>query len=350
VTGDGKLESHQLNLALLERQFLLEYSSLGLVETIEQIGGLQTQYAPSGYIGLWSRLEGFHREDLTRALEERRIIQGTLLRNTIHMVSAADYWLLLAATAPSRQEWFTRLTRNEKPPPRMEEAADIIRSELNRGPRAADELKKALTDRGFSRISWNGLSAWVHMVRLPPSGTWERRRADTYELADRWLKPVKHSESRGLQHVVRRYLGAFGAAAVQDIAGWAGVPNAKITGAINAMKLTRYADERGKPLFDLPELALPDSKSRAPVRFLPTWDATLLVHARRTQILPEAYRPLVFNTKTPHSKPTYLVDGQVAGSWRHDGGRIVLEPFKPLPRSVRAELEREAKRLAAFMN
>ena len=57
----------------------------------------------------------------------------------------------------------------------------------------------------------------------------------------------------------------------------------------------------------------------APVRFLPTWDATLLVHARRTQILPERFRPMVFDTKTPHSVPTFLVDGQVAGTWRVEG-------------------------------
>jgi len=74
----------------------------------------------------------------------------------------------------------------------------------------------------------------------------------------------------------------------------------------------------------------------------------LLVHARRTEVLPESYRPLVFNTRTPHSMSTFLVDGMVAGTWRHEGGRVRWEPFEPLPRVVRRELEEEAKRLAAF--
>ena len=65
------LSQGELNRALLARQFLLERSSLSLVETLERVGGLQTQYAPSGYIGLWSRLRNFRRHALTTALERR---------------------------------------------------------------------------------------------------------------------------------------------------------------------------------------------------------------------------------------------------------------------------------------
>jgi Winged helix DNA-binding domain len=101
-------------------------------------------------------------------------------------------------------------------------------------------------------------------------------------------------------------------------------------------------------LLDVPRGPLPDPDTPAPVRFLPTWDATLLAHARRTQILPESYRPRVFDTKTPHSVPTFLVDGAVAGRWRYEGGHIRLEPFRRLARATRSELDDEAHRLAAF--
>jgi hypothetical protein len=87
----------------------------------------------------------------------------------------------------------------------------------------------------------------------------------------------------------------------------------------------------------------------APVRFLPTWDATLLVHARRTQILPEEYRSIVFNTKIPQSVGTFLVDGAVAGVWRHEAGKVRLEPFAPLPRPIRREVDQESDRLRAFL-
>jgi hypothetical protein len=117
---------------------------------------------------------------------------------------------------------------------------------------------------------------------------------------------------------------------------------------IDRLALRRFRDEKGKELLDLRRAPLPDAATPAPVRFLPTWDATLLVHARRTQILPERHRPLVFNTKTPHSVPTFLVDGAVAGTWRYERGRVEIKPFEPLAKAVRREVEDEAKRLEAF--
>src|SRR2546421_10680039 len=171
------LTMRELNRALLARQFLLGRSALPIVATIERIGGLQTQYAPSGYIGLWSRMRNFHREALTEALLKRRVIQGTLLRSTIHMVSARDYWLYLAAIRQARQEWFRRITRRQFGPLDMETAARVLCEQLADGPRRADDLKRALAERGLAAISWAGVSAWVDMVRVPPCGTWEQRRA-----------------------------------------------------------------------------------------------------------------------------------------------------------------------------
>jgi hypothetical protein len=114
------------------------------------------------------------------------------------------------------------------------------------------------------------------------------------------------------------------------------------------MELSRYRDAAGKPLFDLPDAPLPAVDTPAAARFLPVWDATLLVHARRTLILPEEYRSRVFNTKTPHSVNTFLVDGQVAGSWRHADGEIQMSPFRSLSAAERAGLDDEAHRLAIF--
>ena len=75
-----------------------------LGRALQQVAGLQAQYAPSPYIRLWSMLEGFQLGDLTRALERRRAVQGTLMRSTIHVVSARDYWRFAAGIGPSRRE------------------------------------------------------------------------------------------------------------------------------------------------------------------------------------------------------------------------------------------------------
>jgi winged helix DNA-binding protein len=348
VATERTLTTRELNRALLARQFLLERSSLPMVVTLERIGGLQTQYAPSGYIGLWSRVRNFRRSALTEALHQRRVIQGTLLRSTIHMVSVRDYWLFLAAIRQPRQDWWRRVTRHQVSELDMEAAVRALRDQLASGPRRADELRGIIADRGLPAFAFGGVAQWLDMVRVPPTGTWEQRRADLYGLAETWIRSATHSESAALEHVIRRYLGAFGPATAREIADWGGIPPAKLVPVLERMSLRHFRDEKGKDLIDLPRAPLPDAGTPAPVRFLPTWDATLLVHARRTQILPERYRPLVFNTKTPHSVPTFLIDGAVAGTWRVEAGRVELKPFEPIPKSMRREVDEEATRLAAF--
>jgi hypothetical protein len=109
-----------------------------------------------------------------------------------------------------------------------------------------------------------------------------------------------------------------------------------------------FRSEDGPQLVDLPRAPLPDPDTPAPARFLPTWDASLLVHARRSGILPEEHRPRIFNTKMPQSIGTFLVDGAVAGTWKLDGDRIRTDPFAKLDAGARRELEEEAERLSDF--
>jgi len=117
---------------------------------------------------------------------------------------------------------------------------------------------------------------------------------------------------------------------------------------LNKLKLRTFRGPDRDELVDHPRAPLPSEDTPAPVRFLPHFDATLLAHARRTQILPEEYRPRIFHTKAPQSFATFLVDGQVAGTWKHDGGRIELEPFHKLDAATKRDLKAEADRLAEF--
>src|ERR1700736_6315518 len=107
------LSARALNRALLARQLLLERADLPLERAMEAVGGLQAQYAPSPYIGLWSRLRSFRREDLTTALSRREAVQATLIRSTIHVVSARDYPLMTAGVRRGRQEWWLRAVRHQ---------------------------------------------------------------------------------------------------------------------------------------------------------------------------------------------------------------------------------------------
>lgn len=339
------LSQRRLNRALLARQLLLERATLRIPAALERIGGIQNQYAPNAYIRLWSCLEGFQRDELTRAYERASVVQGTLMRGTIHTVSARDYWPFREAIREPMQAWARRAYRTEDRG--REELIARVRGSL-RGrsvPRA--ELQALRGD--VPNATWGTVDLDAALLRIPPSGTWERRRADVYALAeDRIGPPPKATAAKSLEHLVRSYLGGFGPASVRDVSSYVGVPVTLVRPVLDAMTLRRYRDEDGGELIDLPRAPLPEADTPAPVRFLPTWDATLLVHSRRTLILAEEHRAFIFNTKMPPSYPTFLVDGQVAGTWKYADGEVAVTPFAPLSSAVEAEVGAEAERLAAF--
>jgi hypothetical protein len=201
---------------------------------------------------------------------------------------------------------------------------------------------------GFDKPYWEGAGLWVDMVRVPPSGTWDRRRADLYGLAEQWIPRSEVTETDGLRLLLTRYLQAFGPAALADAANWAGVPRARLEPVAASMGLVSYRDESGATLLDLADLELPDPALRAPVRFLPTWDATLLAHCRRSGILPEQFRSAILHTRIPQSVGTVLVDGSVAATWAWRVDHVEVGELATLTARQRREVSGEAERLTAF--
>jgi hypothetical protein len=339
------LTQRELNRALLHRQLLLERVRTPIPRTLERMGGLQAQYAPAMYIGLWSRMEGLERDQVTRALERRAVVQATLMRTTIHLVSRRDYWPLEIAVREGRKGWWAR-THPAYDPEEWDAAARRLRDRLGE----VGSLRRSEVEDLLGKELARGIHAFLPIARVPPSGTWDRRRADLYAAAEDWIGPPPSGLTRedGIELLVRRYLAAFGPSTRAEIAGFAGLQVGDVAAALGGMAVRRFRAEDGAGLLDLPRAPLPDPDTPAPARILPVWDATLLVHARRTQILREDDRPRIFSSKRPQSHNTFLVDGVVAGTWRHEGDRIELEPFRKLSPAVMQELRDEAERLAAF--
>jgi len=336
------LSERALNRALLARQLLLERVALSIPDALEQVGGLQTQYAPSGYVGLWTRLRDLRREDLTTALEDRSVIQASLMRVTIHMVARCDFWPYAMGVRASRRKWALRTGGAAHGEAAMVERALRMQAALAAGPRTVTELG----DIGAGFVGHLGL--WVDLVRVPPSGTWERRRADRLALAETWVGAPDSSEEAGMTHLVRAYLRAFGPASWRDIAAWAGTSVTDARRGGDGLTLVAFRDTDGRPLVDIVGAPLPDPGMPAPVRFLPHWDANLLVHARRTGILPEVHRPRVFSSKNPFSVGTVLVDGRVVALWSQRGASIVIELLEDVSSADRRSIDSEREALEAF--
>jgi hypothetical protein len=336
------LAAVDLRRAVLQRQLLTSRTADDVAGVLSRVASLQSQYAPTMYVGLWSRVEGFRRDDLTTALGERRVVQGTMMRSTIHLTAAADYWPLNLAIRESRQRWYLRTHGVDETAARAAAART----------RAAFDGADVLSRRELEAVAGPAGAAvglFVDLVRVPPSGTWERRRADLFGLAERWVGPAPDiTAADAWAHAVRHYLTGFGPASVNEIASWAGVNVGAVTTGVRSMPLDRYRATDGKVLLDLPGLPVPPATTPLPVRFIGNWEALLLVHARRAEILAEADRPRIFGVRTPHSFSTFLVDGVVTGTWRHEDGRIVVEPWRALSARERAAVDDEATRLAAL--
>jgi winged helix DNA-binding protein len=333
------LTQRELNRATLARQLLLRRVRLPAVRAVEQVAGLQAQLASTPYVGLWTRLEGFRPETLERALRAGTVTRGVLMRGTVHLVSTRDYGLFGTALDVTSPGWVT---------PEAEEIAKRVADSLRTyaaEPRTRVEIlqwlerEHGIASDGTNRI-WYALRLQARIAHAPETSLWRAPMHGPSFVA------VEHDEVEGEAargELVRRYLAAFGPATRAEIAGWSGMKVRDFADRLEGLRVLR--DEAGRELLDVPRGPLPGADTPAPVRFLPKFDNVLL---DRRRVLPEEYRKLVVR-KNADVQPTFIVDGLVAGIWSFKGGRMTTEPFAPLPRAAKRELEDEAGRLAAWL-
>jgi hypothetical protein len=335
----------ELNRATLARQLLLQRRRLSPLVAIERLGGMQAQWPPAPYVGLWSRLTGFRRAALERAILRGDVLKPTVMRGTLHLVTARDYPTFWAAFR-DMLTWFG--------PEHLEHALRIV-PEMRELARNAPLTQKAALEHlerehghadQYGRRVFQALRLHAHLLHAPETALWTTRPQATYGVYEE-PQPVDLLAAR--TEIVRRYLGAFGPAARGDLADWSGLRVADFVPALEALEpLRRFRNENGRELLDLPRAPLPPAETPAPVRFLPKWDNVLLSFADRRRVISDEHRREVIG-KNGDVAATFLVDGFVAGIWRTEVGRVRVEPFAPIPRVWRREVEEEAARLEAWL-
>jgi hypothetical protein len=332
------LSPRELNRATLARQLLLERRRFPVAKALERVAGLQAQWPPAPYVGLWTRVEGFRREALERALMRQIVLRGVLMRGTVHLLSAADYALFGAALDVAPPGWVT--------PASQETAARLIvpLREFAAEPRTRAEITEWLEREHGVNIQgpngvWYALRLQGRIVHAPESCLWKAPQRPFFVAVE--YPEIDPERARG--ELVRRYLAAFGPATRAEIANWSGMRVRDFAHTLDGLRLFR--DEQGRELYDVSRGPIPPPDTPAPVRFLPKWDNTLL--DRRT-LLPDHYRAAVLRSNADVEQ-TFLVDGLVAGVWRFKDGRVTTKPFAPLPHTARRELDDEADRLAEFL-
>ena len=183
---------------------------------------------------------------------------------------------------------------------------------------------------------WRRIQGQAPVVHAPPSGTWGYHGEGVYEAADAAIPGEEPDAEEACEHLVRRYLAAFGPATKADVAQWAGLQRVgPIADVLERMQLRRFRDEAGALLYDLPRAPLPPADTPAPPRLVPRFDNLVLAHADRTRILGDVpVKRIVTQNALVHA--TILVDGFVAGTWQLEKGKVRLEPFGRLPREAKS--------------
>lgn len=332
MTSSRPLSLRELNRTLLERQLLLERKRVRLTAAVSRLVALQAQYAPSPYVALWSRIEGFRKAQLTGALEDGSVVKAVTLRTTLHVSTRDRYVNIAAAHIETQKARAARL------------GVERLRDVLPDAPVTAAELFELghrvleTDDRWSVAFALRALP----FVRTAPIGPWPHTKPPPSVL---WHEPLPDAAESAVR-VVRAYLRAYGPASRDDVQQFTGLRFGQIDPGLDGMR--ELVGDDGVVLYDVPRRVEAPAGARAPVRFLPAFDSIILAHRDRSRIVPPEYVETVFNKKNATTKNTFTVDGFVAGAWKIERGRLTIEPFAPLPARARREVDAEGERLRAW--
>lgn len=322
MTSSRPPSLRELNRTLLARQLLLERKRVPVARAVARLVALQAQYAPSPYVVLWSRVAGFRKEQL----HDPRIVKAGTLRGTLHVMARDEFPYIIAAYIDAQRG----------------------RVKTDVAPLLASLPDEPFTSAEFFELGHRVLGTddrWtvafagrlIPTIRTDPLGPWPHNKPSPSVV---WRDPLPDAQAAATR-VVRGYLAAYGPATRDDVAQFTGFRVRQIAPALEGL-----AERDG--FYDVPRAPRVEGDVPAPVRFLPAFDSVILAHRDRSRIVPAEYVDAVFNKKNATTKNTFTVDGFVAGAWRIDGRRLVVEPFAPLPAKWRREVDAEGERLLAW--
>ncbi|MEO6394466.1 MAG: winged helix DNA-binding domain-containing protein [Devosia sp.] len=348
-----RLSNRQLNRATLARQMLLERSAMRPAEAAAFLGGLQAQQSNDPYIALWSRLDGFTHEALTRLIVDRVLVRATSMRGTLHLHTADDLIGFRALVqsfleAGWKSNFLKRFGNEDKA--KVRKAGVKL---LDKGPMTAGALGKALKEK-FPSAEALALAVMLQMsetlIQIPPTRIWGNGNAPLLTRIENWLPPpYKRPLSR--IDLVRRYLRAFGPASINDMQIWCRLT--KLGSEFDALgdELVRFEDADGRVLYDFPDAPRPDPDIPAPVRFLPLYDNVYLGYDNRRRMLVDADLKRI--NLFADFKPAVLVDGVIAAGWvvsvKKNAALLEIEPYHRLSKAQVREVETEGLAFLRFM-
>ena len=346
------LSPRDLNRILLARQMLLAREPIGPVEALERLFAIQAQLPRAPFLGLWARLEGFAREDLLRAIQDRRVVRSTLMRGTLHLASSRDVLAFRTTVMPPRD---ITLPWGVKPTPELlEQVLEAGRAHFGPEPRDFESIREVLEAKGIEPVRPLAYAARIFLPLVQAASdvaTFGHEPGGRFTLARTWLGEDERAEPQPTA-LARRYLAAHGPSLPADFAAWSGLKGAAAVFEALGDELATFRDERGRRLYDLKDAPQPSGDTPAPVRLLADFDGAVLGRADRTGIIRPEHAKLMAS-KNGLIPAMVLVDGVVAGTWRIEAKRravaVTVRLFGKVAAKERKAIEAEALSAAAFL-
>lgn len=363
------LTAEQVRAFRLRRHHLLERAPrASLVEAVGNVCGIQAQVASAAGLSLRARVEDLSPEDVERALwRERSLVRTWCLRSTVHLAAAADLPMLAGALGAraqrDRERWAAaRGLAAADVAAVVRESVDSLDGEPATYADLRERMAAGLPRRAARACDETALTQLVQtacveglLVSGPPAGA-----RVTFVRPERWIRggSGRMPERAAQDALLRRYLGAYGPATLQDFAGWTGLavrdarPVWERLAAAGEIADVAVEGKAARMLReDLPAVRAASLPERH-VRLLPAFDVLLLAHQDKALLVGAAHRGRIFR-EAARVSPVLLVDGAAAGIWSAGsaGGvlRVTVEPFQAIARGVRARIEAEAADVGRFL-
>jgi hypothetical protein len=342
----------------MQQHHLVERAEPGeLVRVVSDICGLHAQVMSSAELSGWARTEGLGRDAVQESLWRRRdLVKLWGARGTLYLLPATEMglWLSALGTMPK--------FGNTGEPDKLAVAVGLaLEGQLLTREELATEVERSTGEPSygeFIRSSWGSYlkaASFQGLICFGPS----KGMQVCFTSPSTWLTGgiERPDADDALRQIARRFLAAYAPATAADLARWwLGPPSPR--------RVQRMFDSLGEEAVevdvdgrqawvlvdDLEDIL--DAESPAVARLLPAFDPWVIGADRGAPLLDPTHLARVFRPQGWIS-PVLLVNGQVAGVWKHlrKGTRLIveLEPFRRLPAWASAELGEEAERLADFL-
>ena len=357
----------------LLRSSLSERASCGqLVELVAALCGVHAQVQVSAELQLATRVDRVAQADVRAALwEHRALVKAWTVRGTLHLHPAGELALWHAACRAARgtadrglPAW--RDTKGKVHPALDADEVEAVRAAVWEALDGRCLLRDELTAEVVTRVGAgprerlrSGFAFFLgDLCQGPPQGS-----RITLVRPDQWIDgwQAVANESEALREVCRRFLRTYGPARPADFRRWFastafGAPEAQALFDGLGTELAEITVS-GRRCFVLgADDSFPEPSSQ--IRLLPEYDVYVMGFREREQLVPGPVGELIASHgrgryEGPAGVRLVLVDGVAAGLWerRRRGRRIELAVRLAgrLGKARRAELQREAERLGAFL-